>query len=51
MPPSQIFVSTRTRREFQRRRGANPIVSVHMLLLLVLLVWVLAALVLWWGGV
>ncbi|HWF26438.1 MAG TPA: hypothetical protein VG275_13365, partial [Solirubrobacteraceae bacterium] len=51
MPPSQIFVSTRTRREYQRRRGAPPIVPVPMLLLLILLVWGLAALVLGWGGV
>jgi hypothetical protein len=50
MQPSQIFVSTRTRREYPRRRASAPISPVSMLVVLVLLAWALAALVLWWGG-
>jgi hypothetical protein len=49
MPPSQIFVSTRSRREYPRRRATAPIIPVSVLLAVVLLVWVLAAAVLWWG--
>jgi hypothetical protein len=41
----------RTRREYQRRRGSQPIVPVSMVLLLLICVWVLAVLVLGWGGV
>jgi hypothetical protein len=51
MPPSQIFVSTRTRREYQRRRGAPPAVPASMLLVLALFVWALAVLVLGWSAV
>lgn len=51
MPPSQIFVSTRTRREFQRRRSSATYVPVSMLLAMVLAAWALAALMLWWGWV
>jgi hypothetical protein len=49
MPPSQIFVSTRSRREYQRRRTSTPIVPLSLLLVVVLLVWALATFVLWWG--
>jgi hypothetical protein len=49
MPPSQIFVSTRTRREYPRRRGSVAGVPASALLVVVLLVWVLMALVLWGG--
>lgn len=51
MPPSQIFVSTRTRREFQRRRSAATYVPVSMLVAVLLAAWVLAAVMLWWGWV
>jgi hypothetical protein len=51
MPPSQIFVSTRSRREYPRRRPAASVLPVSLLLVVVLLVWVLAAFVMWWGGV
>jgi hypothetical protein len=50
MPPSQIFVSTRSRREYPRRRSASPIVPVSVLLLVVVLVWALSVLVLCWGA-
>jgi|HubBroStandDraft_1064217.scaffolds.fasta_scaffold1151611_1 hypothetical protein len=49
MPPSQIFVSTRSRREYPRRRATAPIMPVSVLLAVVLFVWVLTAAVLWWG--
>lgn len=51
MPPSQIFVSTRTRREYDRRHGATPGLPVLTLLVLLLLVWALAVLLMGWGGV
>jgi hypothetical protein len=50
MPPSQIFVSTRSRREYPRRRPTAQVVPVSLLLLVVLLVWALAAFVMSWGG-
>ncbi|HEY5318821.1 MAG TPA: hypothetical protein VIJ20_12605 [Solirubrobacteraceae bacterium] len=50
MPPSQIFVSTRSRREYPRRRASTSVLPVPFLLFVILLVWVLAAYVLWWGG-
>jgi hypothetical protein len=50
MPPSQIFVSTRSRRDYARRRASAPIVPVWMLVVLVLLVSMLAAFLLWRGG-
>jgi hypothetical protein len=51
MPPSQIFVSTRSRREYPRRRPSAPILPVPLLLgAVILLVWVLAAFALWAGG-
>ena len=49
MPPSHIFVSTRSRREYPRRRPSAPVLPLSLLLLVVLLVWALAAAVLWWG--
>jgi hypothetical protein len=45
MPPPHIFVSTRSRREYSRRRAPAQIVP----LAIVLALWVLAALALWWG--
>jgi len=49
MPPPQIFVSTRSRREYPRRRPSATAVPHPVLLLaaLVVVVWVLAAVVLW----
>ncbi len=49
MPPSQIFLSTRSRREYSRRRAAAPVVPGVMLLIVILVVWALAVLALWWG--
>ena len=51
MPPPHIFVSTRSRRDYPRRRPSATVVPHAMLLfvVLVVLVWVLAALVLWRG--
>jgi hypothetical protein len=49
MPPSQIFVSTRSRREYPRRRPTTPILPLSLLLAVVLLVWALAVVVFWWG--
>lgn len=51
MPPSQIFVSTRTRREFHRRRATATYVPMSMVVGLLLAAWALAALILWWGWV
>jgi hypothetical protein len=51
MPPSQIFVSTRSRREYPRRRPSIPIIPVSLLLVVVALVWMLTAFVLSSGGV
>jgi hypothetical protein len=51
MPPSQIFLSTCSRREYSRRRPSARGVPVSLLLVLVLIVWGLATFVLWWGGV
>jgi hypothetical protein len=52
MPPPQIFVSTRSRREYPRRRASLMVMSVTRLLLaLVLVIWALAVVLLWWGGV
>ena len=50
MPPSQIFVSTRSRRQYPRRRASAPIVPVPVLVILAVLVSTLAALLLWWGA-
>jgi len=50
MPPTQIFVSSRSRREYPRRRPSASVVPPAVLLAVVLIVWVLAAWVLWWGG-
>jgi hypothetical protein len=49
MPPSQIFVSTRSRRQYPRRRSSAPIVPLSLLLAVALVAWALAVLVLWWG--
>jgi hypothetical protein len=52
MPPTQIFVSTRSRREYPRRRPSSAIVPFSALLVavLVVLVWALAFM-LWGGGI
>lgn len=50
MPPSQIFLSTRSRREYPRRRPSAPPVPVPLLLLAFVLFWALAVLVLWWAA-
>jgi hypothetical protein len=48
MPPPQIFVSTRSRREYPRRRAAAPAVPLSVLLVaFVVLVWALVAFALW----
>jgi len=51
MPPPQIFLSTRSRREYPRRRPSAPALPLTMLLVALLLVaWALGAFVLWHGG-
>jgi hypothetical protein len=51
MPPTQIFVSSRSRREYPRRRPwASPLPVSMLLVALVVLLWMVAALVFWWGG-
>jgi hypothetical protein len=47
MPPSQIFLSTRTRRHYPGRRAGAQGVPVSVLLVIVLFLWVLAAVMLW----
>ena len=50
MPPSHIFLSTRSRREYQRRRPSALVLPVRMLLAaVVVLAWMLAAWALWAG--
>ena len=51
MPPPQIFVSTRSRRDYPRRRPSATALPLSMLFVaLVILAWVLTAFVLWRGG-
>jgi hypothetical protein len=51
MPPTQIFVSTRSRREYPRRRRLASVVPLSVLLVaFVVLAWTLAAFMLSWGG-
>jgi hypothetical protein len=51
MPPSQIFLSTRRRREYPRRRAWARGVPVSVLLTIVLFLWALAAVMLLSGAV
>ena len=53
MPPPHIFVSTRSRREYPRRRPLSYVLPVSMMLFVafVVLLWALAVIALWWGGV
>lgn len=52
MPPSQIFVSTRSRRQYPRRRPTSSVVPVSMLaVVVVVLAWLLAVVTVWPGGV
>jgi hypothetical protein len=51
MPPPHIFVSTRSRREYPRRRASAPLLPLTLLVGAVILsIWVLAAFALWAGG-
>ena len=50
MQPSQIFVSTRSRREYPRRRGSVPVLPVSVLVVVAFFAWALAVLVLGWGA-
>jgi hypothetical protein len=49
MPPAHIFVSTRSRREYPRRRAFAPVLPASVLVVVMLVVSALAALLLWWG--
>ena len=48
MPPSHIFVSSRSRREYPRRRPSASVLPLSMLVVaLIALVWALAVLAFW----
>ncbi|HWF34875.1 MAG TPA: hypothetical protein VG295_05875 [Solirubrobacteraceae bacterium] len=48
MRPAQIFLSTRSRREYSRRRAVAQVAPMSVLLVVLLFAWALAAVVLWW---